>query len=101
MDTPFIYDRFVTGRDFVGRKNECNALSNLIAGGENVVIFEPPKTGKKSVIQNTLFNMNIKGKVGSTSYALYNRRTQSDIGNKMTVHNINMYIVCAATLHIL
>ena len=79
MDTPFIYDRFVTGRDFVGRKNECNALSNLIAGGENVVIFEPPKTGKKSVIQNTLFNMNIKGKVSPVaSLNMFNIRTCRD-----------------------
>ncbi|MGN1045971.1 MAG: ATP-binding protein [Candidatus Cryptobacteroides sp.] len=79
MDTPFIYDRFVTGRNFVGRKNECNALSNLISGGENVVIYEPPKTGKTSVIQNTLFNMNINGKVFPVaSLNMFNIRTCRD-----------------------
>ena len=61
MDAPFIYDCYVTGKNFIGRKSECTALANLIAGGENIVIYEPPKTGKKSVIQQTLFNMRLSG----------------------------------------
>ena len=79
MDTPFIYDKFVTGRNFVGRKNECNALSNLISAGESVVIYEPPKTGKTSVIRNTLLNMQITGKIFSVvSLNMFNIRTCRD-----------------------
>ena len=62
MDTPFVYDRYVTGRNFVGRKTDCNTLSNLLEAGEQVVMYEPPKTGKMSVIQQTLFNMRAQGK---------------------------------------
>lgn len=62
MDRPFVYDRYVTGRSFVGRKMDCTILGNLLDAGENVVIYEPPKSGKMSVIQQTLFNMRASGK---------------------------------------
>jgi len=62
MDSPFIYDKYVTGKNFIGRKQESMILSNLLTAGENVVIYEPPKTGKMSLIENTLFKMRIQGK---------------------------------------
>lgn len=62
MDTPFIYNTYVTGKNFIGRKTECNTLSNLLGRKENVTIYEPPKSGKRSLIQQTLFNMRISGK---------------------------------------
>lgn len=61
MDAPFIYDSYVTGKNFIGRKSECNALSNLLSANENVAIYEPPKTGKKSVVHQTLYNMRFSG----------------------------------------
>ena len=62
MDTPFVYSTYVTGRNFIGRKAECNILGNLLGAGENVVIYGPPRSGKKSLVQQTLFNMRISGK---------------------------------------
>ena len=62
MDKPFVYDTYVTGKSFVGRKMDCTILGNLLEGGENVVMYEPPKSGKMSVIQQTLFNMRTTGK---------------------------------------
>ena len=62
MDIPFIYDRYVTNKDFAGRKSECLALSSLIAADENIVLSEPPKSGKKSLVQQTMFEMRIAGK---------------------------------------
>lgn len=62
LDVPFVYDRYVTGKNFVGRKTDCNTLGNLLEAGEQVVMYEPPKTGKMSVIQQTLFNMRAAGK---------------------------------------
>lgn len=62
MDKPFVYDTYVTGKSFVGRKMDCTILGNLLEGGENVVMYEPPKSGKMSVIQQTLFNMRATGK---------------------------------------
>ena len=61
MDSPFIFDRFVTGKNFIGRKDDCTILRNLLSQGENVAIYEPPKSGKTSLIQQTFFNMRLTG----------------------------------------
>lgn len=79
MDTPFIYDKYVTGKNFVGRKTECNILGNLLEAGEQVVIYEPPKSGKMSVVQQTLYNMRAAGKQFSVAWVnLFNVRTLED-----------------------
>lgn len=57
MDTPFIFNKPVTGRHFIGRKTETTILTNLLREGENVVMYEPPKTGKDSVLQQVFFDM--------------------------------------------
>lgn len=57
MDTPFIYDKHVTGRNFIGRRSECMILGNLLKAGEHVSIYEPPKTGKMSLIHQTLYDL--------------------------------------------
>lgn len=76
MDTPFVYDRYVTGKNFVGRKADCNILANLLEAGEHVSIYEPPKSGKTSVIQQTLYNMRAAGKLFAVaSVNLFNVRT--------------------------
>lgn len=61
MDTPFIYNRYVTGKNFIGRKNETTILCNLMSAGEHVSIYEAPKRGKTSLVQQALFNMRIQG----------------------------------------
>lgn len=79
MDTPFVYDRYVTGRSFIGRKKECDILANLLDAGEHVVMYEPPKTGKMSLIQQTLINMRSAGKQFITTHVdLFNVRTLED-----------------------
>lgn len=62
MDTPFIYDRFVTGKNFIGRKTECTIMSNLLESGESVMLYGRPKSGKMSIVQQTLFNRRLSGK---------------------------------------
>ena len=62
MDTPFVYDRFVTGKNFVGRKSECMILSNLLEAGEHVYLYGRPKAGKMSIVQQALFNRRMAGK---------------------------------------
>ena len=62
MDTAFPYSQYVTGKNFIGRKADCVLLGNLLSQGEHVSIYEPPKTGKTSLIQQTLFNMRMSGK---------------------------------------
>ncbi len=62
MDGPFIYSKYVTGKHFVGRKTELDILSNLLGRGEHVALYEPPKAGITSLIQQTFYNMQISGK---------------------------------------
>ena len=50
MDTYFPYSQYVTGRNFMGRRNDVTLLGNLLAQGEHVVLSEPPKTGKTSLV---------------------------------------------------
>lgn len=79
MDTPFIYNKPVTGRYFIGRKTECSVLANLLREGENVVMFEPPKTGKDSLLQQVFFNMKMASPQFSiASLTLLNVRTVAD-----------------------
>lgn len=79
MDTPFVYDNYVTGKNFVGRKMECTVLSNLLEAGEQISIYEPPKSGKMSVIQQTLFGMRAAGRQFSVAWVnLFNIRTIYD-----------------------
>ena len=76
MDKPFVYDKYVTGKAFVGRKMDCNILGNLLEAGEHVVMYEPPKSGKMSVIQQTLYNLRAKGKQFMVIHVpLFNVRT--------------------------
>ena len=77
MDGPFIYDKFVTGKHFIGRKTECTILSNLISQGENVAIVAPPKGGKSSVIQQALFNLRVGGVTWQTGqFSVQNIRSR-------------------------
>ena len=63
MDTTFPYSQYVTGKNFVGRRADVTLMSNLLGQGENVLLAEPPKTGKTSLVQQALFSMRMSGKV--------------------------------------
>lgn len=76
MDSPFVYDRFVTGKNFLGRKSDCTILSNLLVAGEQVMMYGRPKSGKMSIVQQTLFNMRLSGRQFMVAHAtLSNVRT--------------------------
>ncbi|MBR5014637.1 MAG: hypothetical protein IKY16_08560 [Bacteroidales bacterium] len=79
MDTPFIYDKHVTGRYFIGRRSECMILGNLLRAGEHVSIYEPPKTGKMSLVHQTLYNLRNDGMQFTVAFVdMLNVRTLSD-----------------------
>ena len=61
MDSPFLYNRYVTGQHFIGRKEDCAILGNLLTQSENVVIGEPFGTGKKSLVHQVLTKMKVNG----------------------------------------
>lgn len=62
MDAPFIYDRYVTGKHFIGREDNCTVLKNLLTQGIPTVLYEPPQTGKTSLIHQTLFQLRLDGR---------------------------------------
>ena len=61
MDSIFQYRKPVTGRLFFGRDIELRVYVNLISQGENIAIYEPPKTGRKSFIRQGLYMMKSSG----------------------------------------
>ena len=67
MDTAFIYYKPVTGKNNIGRRSEQTTVANLLDQGENVAIYEPAKTGKKSLMQQTFYNMRVSGKQFNTA----------------------------------
>ena len=79
MDSPFPYAQYVTGRNFVGRRAEVVLLGNLISQGEHVVVAEPPKAGKTSFIQHTLYGLRMKGVTFTVGqFSALNIRTPED-----------------------
>ena len=79
MDTPFPFSQYVTGNKFIGRKQDVTLLGNLLSQGEHVSIYEPPKTGKSSLIQQTLFSLKVTGRSFTVGqFSAMNIRTQEE-----------------------
>lgn len=79
MATPFVYDKYVTGKDFIGRKEDCKILGNMLSQGEHIVLYEPLKSGKKSLLQQTFFNMKMQGKrFYAAQFTVFNIRTSEE-----------------------
>ena len=79
MDTPFPYAQYVTGKHFIGRKADVTLLGNLLSQGEHVAIYEPPKSGKTSLIQQTLYTMRLGGKAFTVGqFSALNIRTPEE-----------------------
>ncbi len=53
MDIPFDYNEFVTGVNFMSRKNEISSLANIIRNKGNAIIYDSPKKGKRSLVYQT------------------------------------------------
>lgn len=79
MDGNFIYNKHVTGKNNIGRRQDMTILSNLLSQGENVAIYEPPKTGKTSLVMQTFYNMKIASqRFFTVEFSLLNTRTVAD-----------------------
>lgn len=79
MESPFPYSQYVTGNRFVGRKADVTLLGNLLSQGEHVCIYEPPKTGKTSLIQQALLSLNMMGKTFTVGqFSALNIRSAED-----------------------
>ena len=89
MDSSFPYEKYVTGRHNIGRTAEAKAFANLLASGENVVIYEPPKTGKMSLVQQTFFNMKSAGQqFEPVQLSLLDVRTLSELARRLAASTL-------------
>lgn len=96
MDSPFIFNKFVTGKNFIGRKTDTAILGNLLDQGENVAIYEPSMSGKHSLIEQTFFNMKIATKKFScVTCSLLNTRTKADFMLKLGSSILKSYFATA------
>lgn len=84
MDSIFQYNKPVTGKQFIGRKTELRAFANLLGQGENIVIYEPPKTGRRSLVQQGFFFMKSSGqRFEPVQLTLLDVRTLSDFALRL------------------
>ncbi len=84
MDSIFQYNKPVTGKQFIGRKTELRAFANLLGQGENIAIYEPPKTGRRSLVQQGFFFMKGSGQRFETvQLTLLDVRTLSDFALRL------------------
>ena len=56
MET-FIYNRPVKGLNFIGHRPEIAAVKALISQGDHIVMYEPPKAGKTSLLEQSYSNL--------------------------------------------
>lgn len=57
MESPFIFNKYVTGPDFIARSAELNLLTDMLNQRQNCLIIEPPKSGKKSLVNQAIINL--------------------------------------------
>lgn len=54
MDSPFEYNKPVSGTTFIGRQKELKLVCNLLRERSNILIYGQARIGKKSLIHNSL-----------------------------------------------
>ncbi len=62
MEIAFSYDRSVTGKQFLGRKSECEQLQKAILDGANIALYSAPKAGKSSLVSHVLLQLKESGR---------------------------------------
>lgn len=56
MSNPFIFENFVTGSSFCGRREEIKTLKQLTSDGNNVLLYSKRRFGKSSLIKELFFH---------------------------------------------
>lgn len=61
MDNSFIYNKPVTGKNFIGKREDSTIVTNMLRQGENLAVYGAPKSGKTSLIRQAIFNLKLEG----------------------------------------
>lgn len=59
MDYPFAYSKPATGKSFYGRKQDVTGISAILNEGRSIAIYDAPKSGKMSLIQESMYRMKL------------------------------------------
>lgn len=79
MNTTFVFDRPVSGKNFVGRSKEISMLCNFLSCGESFAIYGEPGCGKDSLLLEALTRAKMNGvqfRIADISFM--NARTTGD-----------------------
>lgn len=60
--TTFTYAHCVSGKNFIGRKNDIASIGNLLWQGENVAIYGPPRCGLSSLMRQVFLQLESTGR---------------------------------------
>jgi len=92
MDSPFIFNKYVTGSNFVARASDLGTLVERIKKKEHILIYEPPKSGKRSLVQQVF----IKLRQDSYNFTLctinlFNIRTEAALLKSIRTSLVNSF----------
>jgi hypothetical protein len=92
MESPFVYNKYVSGGNFVPRNGEITTLSERIRKKEHTLIYEPPKSGKYSLIQQVFIKLHQEGYNFTVCQVdLFNVRTENELLRKIRTSLINSF----------
>lgn len=96
MDIFFDYSKTASGKNFVGRKNDVNYISNMISQGESVALYGEPHAGRSTVVNQALTLAQMSGKgISVVKVDLLNCRTNEAVLSRFAVDVLSL---CAPSL---
>ncbi len=92
MDSPFIYNKYVSGSNFIPRTAEIDILTDRIRKKEHSLIYEPPKSGKRSLVKQVFTKLNQESyKFTLCTISLFNVRTEADLLRNIRTSLVNSF----------
>lgn len=90
MDTPFVYGKLATGKNFTDRKNEVVHLSQNFLSGTNTILISPRRWGKSSLVKKVSEEVTkTKKSIRIVSLDMFNIRSESDFYKTLSEHVLN------------
>jgi len=92
MESPFIFNKPVNVTEAIPRNNEVMKITELLTNKKNVLINEPPRCGKYSLIQQVIDKLkHDKYPFKLCTIDLFNIRTEADLLRAIRVSLINCF----------
>jgi len=80
MESPFIFNKPVAVAEAIPRINEVNTISDRLTRKKHILVYEPPRSGKHSMIQQVLAKLRQENyKYTLCTIDLFNIRSEADL----------------------